>query len=400
MKKLYTVLAYAVMISQIFNIRLPILSSLIAGYSVKFLLFYAFIFVSLAILFLSLFIKKKILLSVLMAIFVVVPFLVGFANGYAFMDIVVDACLFLMPLSVFIFADTVELDLNRYLKIFSIVSIVGAVASVMVSLRMIPVDIWAAEDSLVRAAGAIESSMFLGGLVVFSVRLFVFPKAESRYLKLLYYLSWISCVIGIVFSQSRVRIFLMLIIILSFIVYSLFHKKSKRGALKIIALCAVVFAVVFVRYFDVAQQIISQVFDRFSQLQGDDINITTRSDEAYEQLSWFFESPIFGSGWGKRTELELYAHNLFVTLLGQTGIVCAICYICWLLYPLKQNYLNYKKYGLNTDNVTSMLLVITFLALGFTSAGVLQSGAYFSVLYAFIFIKNSENKFNFKVKKK
>ena len=206
MKQLLKWLGFVVMGSQIFTLSLPILSTTIAGYSLKFLLFYLLIFAVNC-----LWVFKKICVGTItitelgVAALVVCPVVIGLVWGWSLGSVVLDVVHMLMPIVIYQWIDLVSVKREGFLKFLAWISIAAAVVSVLVALGVIDAGIWSEQGDYVRSAGAVDSTIGIIAVCVAMVCLYIYPE-EAKKNKLLLVAMLISGIITTIFSQSRTRI--------------------------------------------------------------------------------------------------------------------------------------------------------------------------------------------------
>lgn len=385
LKKVFNILGYVVIVSQIFSVKIPILSQSIFGYSIKYLLFYFFIATSIGKWLVSIIRKGKIKYDdVFLINFMFFPYFVGiFFGGWGLSNVLIESVLFMMPVAVYLWVQTGNLKQDAFIIIFQGTVIIGAVVAVLVALRLVETNIWAAEGELVRAAGAVDSDLFMGGFILSYVMLFVFPKKEKLYRKMLCLLAFAGSIIGLLFTQSRTRLGIAVIFVVAMLIFNIFNKRSKYGNVRVV-LVTIIGIYLILRYVpSIFNQIIEQIQGRFNVV--DDQNIIYREKESLIQLQGFLSSPVVGLGWGSRSQYRrMYVHNLYTTLLMQCGLLFGGCFIIWWCGFIKRNLLSIKRLGINRDNSVCLFILLLSSALGFTNAGIVQSGSYFTLMYVFI----------------
>ncbi|MDF2544129.1 MAG: hypothetical protein K0S47_3847 [Herbinix sp.] len=387
-KKIINILGYVVIISQLFSIYNPILNTVVAGYTIKYIIYYTFIFISLGRWFIKLISMKTIRISdFLLCIFIVCPFAIGILMGWGIRTVFLESVLFIMPIAVYAWSQISLINKKTCMNIFLIINFLGGIISVLVALRLLKTDIWAADGQLVRAAGAVDSTLFIGGLIASLVLIYVFPENEHKDTKWLSLTAFISSIIGLLFSQSRSRLVIAFIIIAIIFIFNFFNKLSMHGNFKMIILSAIVLLLIANFAPNVMSQILVQIQERFSTLR--DINVIYRGDESSKQIQAFFTSPLFGLGWGSRSQYSgMYAHNIYTTLLMQCGIVFTACFITWFCNFIRRCIHIYNYNSKQYDIAISIMFLIILSVLGFSNAGIVQSGGYFMMLYVYLCYKD------------
>lgn len=103
------------------------------------------------------------------------------------------------------------------------------------------------------------------------------------------------------------------------------------------------------------------LLDRFT---GNDINAEISLKERFglwnDSLNVFFENPVFGIGWRGfhlQNITQDDAHNVFIQLLSETGVVGFSLFFFWFVYSL---YRTYKSYKYHVDVNTKLVLLVSF----------------------------------------
>ena len=391
MKKCFNLIAYLAIVLQVFAISIPIFDNVIMGYSLKYLFYYGFIFFSIGNWMIKKIFSRYIALKdFCLLLFIVCPYIFGIVYGWNFSQIVIESVLFLMPIAVYAWQQTSNIDKDKYVDLFLVVVIIAAIVSGLVAFRVISTSIWAPDGQLVRSAGAVDGTIFIGGYIFSFVNLFMYPSLVLKR-KVFYIISFVGSIVGIMFGQSRARIVLVLMLTILGFVINMFNRKSKLGNFRfigyaIIGICIVV--AVFPEYF---QNILQQVYSRFNTMS--DGNIVYRNTESSLQISEFLENPLFGKGWGSRSQYEtMYAHNIYTTLLMQCGLCFSGCLGVWFLSFIVELLKSIKKIGVNKDTVLSFCIIISLIILGISSAGFVQSGGYFMLIFVFLVDQEIRNK--------
>jgi len=385
MKRLFVFLAYIVIFSQLFSIWMPFLDSMFMGYTIRYLIFYFYVFISISVYICKCLFNKTIRYTdFYLLIFIIGPLIVGILNRWGLLNVLVESTLFLMPISLYVTVKCWGMSKEYYTKIFSALVIIGAVISVLVATKVIHTSIWAPEGQLVRAAGAVDSTLFIGGYIFSFVILFVFVEKRTIMSTVYYVVTFISSIIGLLFSESRTRIIMILFITIVILMYNFYASGALRN-IKFLLLVFISFLVLCLYKSDVLFQMINQVLDRFSIVTATDGNVLYRQTEINEQLKNFLSSPLFGQGWGSRSQYRaMYAHNMYSTLLMQGGILFFACFLRWIYSFVVDEIRQIKKFGISKDDFICIMFLSSILILGFTNAGLIQSGGYFMMLFVFI----------------
>ena len=386
MRKLYLIFGTIVIIKQIFTFKMPIFSASIGGYNLDVLLFFSFIGISLFIFVFDCLMSRKVrprdIGLLLYVLFSALGTIVNWTNTNAFLT---DASLFLMPIAVYVWVQKTNIKPATYVKILAVASVGAAIVSILVSIGVMDVGIWAADGDLVRVAGVVNSTFGVCGMIVASVLIFNSNKTEHGVNLLLLYVTLICGFIIVFLSFSRTR-WVLCAGIFFLIFLSSFGKKAKQnnfGALRII--CFVIIALFVMAFFapEFFGKLFEQMLERFDNISSGDDSILYRGEEAGRQFDLFLTNPVFGVGWGKLTSNDIYVHAVYPGLLAQSGLF-ALCYLAWYFSPLLF-VLQYRKIRGNSAYVqTSLLLQFSLFILNFTNAGFVVSGGYFMLAGVFI----------------
>ena len=388
MKKLYLIFGCIVIASQLITMEIPILSSILWGFSIKYLLYYFFVGITVAVWICGLIAKKSApVYEWLFIPFMLLPTVIGLLNGIGFMAVFADFSLYCMPIVVYMWAKAVKPDVRSCMIFFLAMNIFAAILSVFVSAGLLTSNIWAAEGQLIRTAGAIDSTLSMGGVTLCLVLLFTREGEQRKINKVFLYISLAASLLASLLAQSRTRIVLILICALLVCIFNIYDKKFT----KTVKLAVGVIAIAIIAYFAFSEyidRIFEQIFERFegAGIGGNaDGNVTARQKEQSAQLKAFLESPVLGHGYGIRENYSgMYVHNIYTSLLMQTGAVGFLIYIFWLFSMMIPSVKRVLKRSHSTYDVVVMFFATVLVVLGFTNASVFQSGGYFMLLIMFV----------------
>lgn len=388
MKKFNIILGYVAIIAQVFNIDNPLQSVSFGGITIKYWIYYIFLISNICFwLFRKISLKSISLKDLLILIFLFSPFIVGLIYNWGLENIVIESVVFLMPLVVYMWCDNYELDLFNYAKIFCITTIAAGIVALLVAIRIIDTDIWAPENQLIRSAGAVDSTLFVGGLLISFVLLFLYPNILKRSQMILLGFTLLSSLCGLLFTQSRTRIIICLILIVLLSLFMLLFQQSRKGYRRLAIYSFIFLTLITIVNPSILDTIFDQVSKRFQSVN--DVNVTFRIEEATIQMQQFLKSPLVGLGWGSRSQFDnMYVHNIYTSLLMQCGLIIGGCYIYWLYTICAQLFNRIKATKLNDPyNMISVCFILSLFLLGFTNGGILQSGGYFMLLFINILFK-------------
>jgi len=384
MNLLSILLGYIVIVSQQFTLNIPYVDSIVAGYSIRYLLFYLFIVASLAAWIWSILKRGKISLRDLsLCLFIIVPFSVGLIYSWPLKIVVTESVLFVMPIAVYAWSRTTRLSSAVTMDLFLWTNIIGGILSVLVALSIINAGIWAAPENLVRTAGAVNSTLSIGGFCASIILLFVLPGNKSRKRWIFEITALVCSLLSLVLSQSRTRIVLMAGLVFVAILFNIFNRRSKYGTIRMIFLIILFIISVEMIFPTLLGKLVQQLQARFSNLQ--DANVTYRQLEGSEQLESFYAHPLMGMGWGSLSQYsDMYVHNIYTALLMQCGLFCTAIYLVWLLSYIRKSFESLRKNYCQPDQLIALFFMILLIILGITNAGMVQSGGYFMMLYVFL----------------
>ncbi len=205
--------------------------------------------------------------------------------------------------------------------------------------------------------------------IIFSVYKIVTKKSKKRFL---YALVTVVSFPAIMFSGSRKAI---LVLLVALVVFFLSYSKNKvvvsRIIIAILALLVIAALIYYVPAFKVMK---SRIFSMLEWASGDNNTITASSDSSRMMFikrgfEAFLNSPVWGNGFLYSYHLfGLYAHNNYIELLMDGGIICFAAYYSIYLYILR-NFLKHRKTG---DRAFSSFLITVLIALLFADIGVVS----------------------------
>ena len=388
---LFVLLGYIAIIVQLFNLETPIQTIKIAGFSIKYILFYGFIFISIIRWICQPFFnrkKRKVKYTdFLIFLYIAGPYVIGLLRGWGGYNVLIESTLMIMPIAVYAWCESNDFDIKKYLIIFFTTVIIASIISILVAMRIISTNIWAAQNDFVRSAGAVDSTLFVGGYIASYILLFVYPENITKRQRIFLISAYGASISGLLFTQSRTRIVLVLFMTALLLFYNIFNKKSKKGNLRFFALVFVVGLIILIYNPQIIFQISNQVLARFDTIA--DVNVTFRATESSLQFSEFLKAPILGMGWGSRSQFSnMYVHNIFTAILMQGGLTFGICIAIWYLSFVSR--MLKAKYNMHTPYyIISMFFWLCLLVLGYTNAGFLQSGGYFMMVFVYMYNKNA-----------
>jgi len=394
LRKLYLMYGYLVILTQLVHIELPVFSIVVGGYTIKYLLYYSFVAVSMAAWVFTLIRKKSArtyewLLLLVMAY----AFVTGLVGGYGFMTVAVDFSLYAMPVALYAWARVAMPSFKGAVEIFLLMNVASAVISVLVATRVISTDIYAAEGDLVRTAGAIDSTLAMGGFALCLVLLFTRNNGAVRINRVLVFVALASSILASMLAQSRTRIFLLLIAVVAIVIFNAYDRHGTK-TLQLVFGIALALGLVYLVFSEQINVLISQIFDRFAEtdLGGEeDINVSARWEEMTLQLSAFLKNVVSGLGFGSRTLYDdMYVHNVFTALLMQTGAVGFVAYSAFVLAPGWRSLVKIKRREHDKADVISLFLTLLVFVLSLTNAAALLAGGYFMLLITRIIDNDKE----------
>ncbi|WP_158883354.1 O-antigen ligase family protein [Rhodanobacter sp. L36] len=171
------------------------------------------------------------------------------------------------------------------------------------------------EDGRVQYVGIFNDPNDLGLLFVTALPMTVFLSAGGGFLRRIFWLAGAALLLyGIYLTNSRGALLAVLVVGGIYIWYR--RGMMTAGALSVVGL--------------IVMQMLSS---RMSELDSDEESANGRVDAWYEGLHMFLSQPVFGVGAGNFTDYNyLTAHNSFVLVLAETGIVGFTLWLAFVGY--------------------------------------------------------------------
>ncbi len=400
MQGIYVLVCYFLMIVMPLTIKIPIIDTThIMGYTLRYFIFYAFTYSYPLYRMVNVATSGKALTKnfIYTFIFMVMSSIASIVSGGTFVQKTAEAVLFCLPIALCSVAESSNAERKKCLDWLLIANIISGVISFLVAIKLIKVDIWAADDSLVRTAGAVNSTLGIGGFAAALVIMFISDdKIEkvpfSR--KVFEVTSLVCSALVVLFSLSRTRIVVMLALCAMLFVYNLVWKGSIKENFKMVFL--LIFAVILIIFMfpDVADSLFGSIQNRYQST--DDQNVTFRTREMEMQMQYFLKYPLTGLGWGARTNIyigtqQMYVHNIFTALLMHTGIAGTFLYLLWYFGFFGVLLKEFKTHRHKKDVLIGLMFFISLTILGFTNSGHTQSGAYFMMFYIALLVRDIKN---------
>lgn len=402
MKSIWVFFSYFLMIVMCFTFTIPIIDTVyIFGYTLRYFVYYILAFsLPFVIGFVYAAEGKKFNSRFFYAFFFIVfSCIISIQNDTPFTQKASEALLFMLPIALCAIAENSSSRRKTCIDFLIITNVVASILSFFVANGTINVNIWAAEGELVRTAGAINSTLGIGGFVATTILLFSDAglKKTSFSRKCFVITGFISSALVVLFSLSRTRIALLVAVCICIFLYNLVSTKTLQGNYRMLVFI-VLFSILILKLFpDVTSMLIEAIGGRYSL--GNDGNIRFRNLESSTQFELFKESPIFGKGWGMRENIsvfngKMFVHNIYTSLLMQTGIVGTLLYLCWQLSYFKTLIKVIKIEELKIDALIGLMFLVVLFVLGFTNSGLTQSGAFFMMFYVAALTRDIEAKMN------
>ena len=379
LKKAFKWFGFIIIAKQVFTFQLPFFSIPFLGRDVNTYLYYLFILLSLlALISFLLGRERKDKNNWFLLFYLIWSLIISIFNLINYNYFLSDFALFVTPIAIYSWYKYCHPSLKECINWFSIVGILMAYFSIMISTGSLDVGIWAAEGDYVRAAGAISSSAGIGCLIGILSYLFFSREKRGFAEYLLNIVGLAGSVVTIIFSFSRTRwvisIFAVALVILAFLFTSR-RKKNKFGfAFLILLIGAGTFLLLRSNILDKA---IEQMMTRFDLVQYGDHSIIYRQEEMYAQLNAAVDGSLLGTGWGSISGSDMYVHNIFTALVMQAGLF-SIFYLLWY-FSFFATLFKYLKVRRNMFVLSvSTLLQLILIVLGITNGGFMVSGGYFT----------------------
>ncbi|MBE6911288.1 MAG: O-antigen ligase family protein [Ruminococcaceae bacterium] len=389
MSRVYVFFSYFIMSVMCFTFFVPVIDTVtILNYTLRIFIYYFFAFTvpfySLGCI--SLREKGRIGTRTLLVIFFsLFSCTMSLSVSSGFWIKVQDALLFLMPVALCSVAEHSRCSRTKCIYILLIVNIIAGIVSFLAATGALDLNLWAEEGMLARTAGVINSTLGIGGFAAALILLFLDSedKKAGRH-RMLELFGLIGSILVVLFSLSRTRIVLLIVICFAILLYNLCVQKTIKGNVKMIAFIMVLLLLVIQLFPEIVSKLFDAIDGRYDL--GNDINVRTRSAEQDMQLELFQENPIFGTGWGARGGVSvgrasMYIHNIYTTLLMQTGIVGTLLYLGWQFSYFRTIMRALKKPKFKKDAVVGLAFLLSLFVLGFTNSGLTQSGAFFMMFF-------------------
>ncbi len=383
LKKVYEVFGFVVLIKQIFTFQIPFFSIPLLGRDINIYLLYILVLSSLALWTTKTILNNKVSVRDLcLLIYIAISIIVTLIFSWTMNDVLSDAIMFMMPVVVYAWYNICKPNLNTYLNVILIVSILSGVLSVLISLGIINVNIWAAEGDLVRAAGAISSTFGVGAFIITMCLLFLTDNSWSIKKRYLLYASLIGSIVTVLLSFSRTRWVICAFVALLICLLSLKNaNKTRFGFIRISLFISILVIITIIYQPDIIDKAFDQMMIRFDNVQANDHSITYRFEESNAQFAIFKSNFILGAGWGVLSYNDMYIHNLYASLPAQSGVF-SLCYFVWM-FSFLTNIIS-RKYKFNAYIAISLIIQIVLIVLNVTNGGIVVSGGYFLLIYVFI----------------
>ena len=224
------------------------------------------------------------------------------------------------------------------------------------------------------------------------VSLYFFREQTNKWKKLFFVCTAALAIITVLFSESRKGI---LMVIAGSFLYLLLSSKNARKLLRntvIVILCLFVIYELMTRIEFLYQAFGHRfllLFDIFEEDAYVGNSIVNRQNAVALGISAFWEKPFFGYGFGnfqRATGLHYYAHNNFVELLVDLGLIGFSIYYCFYVNVFVRLINAMKKKKKKAALFLSMLCVIVVIEYGLVSFNsdyvqmVIMLGYYASIL--------------------
>lgn len=207
--------------------------------------------------------------------------------------------------------------------------------------------------------GVIEDSRTL----IFIITYFIFRFKT----KLIYVIIFTLLLAGLMVTQTRQSILVLIILIIPFIFIRSYKDRNFKG-IKMITILLI--AIPFLLYF-----IFDVMLDYYSLFRIDSIerDLTTSEYGRFNLMKWaidlFIEKPFFGWGFGYTDDTITYPHNIILEILAELGIIGFILFSWFLIVRF-----------INVRNTQIRLLITIFFVLSLFSGNLAQNYLLFFAL--------------------
>lgn len=183
-------------------------------------------------------------------------------------------------------------------------------------------------------------------------------------------------------------IFTALAIFVGFYVNASDDKKNRRINILLIVIAVIVFLFIIVQYVPSLATFVS----RFAETEEEGDITLGRTSVWRISLDIFKANPIIGIGWGQfinKGYLSYNAHNIYVQLLCETGILGSIAYYCFFIYMFLKTWSLLKSLRENNEVsfktrmlIFSLSYQVFFLLYGFTGNPLYEQIMYIPYFFA------------------
>lgn len=235
-----------------------------------------------------------------------------------------------------------------------------------------------------RSAGTLANPNRLAIILVLSIPCLLHAREHHFIPKSFGWFATISIISGIICSVSRKGIITMII---CFCLYSLLKKQYKKFFYLMLVF-------ILIGTFLSSFAVVSNRFES-KEVAG---AFGTKWEMTYAGLKMFIKNPIYGLGYeGYKDNYNKYfpyssqkrydAHNMFITVLANYGIIGFVPFMAIFLVPLNASYKTFRKKK-NNEQSSNMAIICLSSIIPFMINGWFQGGLFYSAAEVSLFFSN------------
>lgn len=319
--------------------------------------------------------------SLLLFIFVAAlsfTFLYSFFSGWSLSKCLTNMAMYALPFTIYPLISKYKITLGEFTLWFTASMIVAAGISLLVYWGVLET------GHSSQFAYNVNTAYVDGASGVLAITLFAFRLANRnrrhRGGPLVTALLGICGSIVVLLGQSRGRV--LVAVLEFFIVILLTQYVSKRRKIKAFMSGLFILGIASVGIWLLAEfsagfsPYVDRIVERLSNTDMSDVNVQYRLIEMRQYLKMFESNPIFGRGWGvlnnsyylTPASIPYRAHNMYVALLGTTGLIFTVPFCLLLLHTALRTLVGVKR-RLDAHYALAFASVSGIVLLGFANAG-------------------------------
>lgn len=307
--------------------------------------------------------------------------------GASFINIIIESSIYVMMISVYLFADYFSNKHNLLLYFYYITVIILSIISIYSSFGYLS---GIGTGDILRSSVDADGNNGVFGL---TLGFYGYFYTKNKGVKTLALFAVLSSIIILITGMSRTRIIIGIISLLIMICFTLIRSKGFKNVRKLIFFTLFLSSIGYI-FREQVSSFTSLIMNRFMNLNND-FNITYRLDEIIRQIDLWKTSPIIGHGWTGLTSdylgFRIYDHNSYSSLLVLLGSFGAITYFTWFLIII---ILMFRKKKNGNDFLTffGLLIIFQIVLLGYANMGFAKSSSIIGILFVYILLIKKEGK--------